>query len=226
MKNKILLLALFLLGSGFAFGQYEPIKEAKVRNNETKFTRNFYFGVGTGLHYKYGLLGVGFGYRVAPFAIAELNFGMGLYGGKVGLTGIFNAGNKNGWCPTLGLNRSAGSVDIEGESNVVYNGLGYKTKGTYYLDPMLLLTPGIQRQFITKKGNRITMDLGYSIALNKQIFGFTDSKIQIYDVANNYLIVPSADVSFSAEEKAAIQLLSPSGVTIGFSYNFGLGTKY
>jgi hypothetical protein len=215
MKKPCLLFVLFLLGQFGTYAQYQPAYGNGSTNQDLPLPK-YYIGTGTGLQYKYGIIGLGFGYRVSPQTIVEFNAGAGVYGSKVGLTGIFNSGSKNAWCPFIGFSRSSGIEEFVSDFDIVYNGQTSKVNTSLFLDPVITLTPGLQRQFVTKSGNRFTIDLGYAIALNKQVFGFTESKIL---VGTSY--VNAADVKLTSVQRSAIQILGPSGLTVGVSYNFG-----
>ncbi len=201
----------YLLG----FTQYQSPYSKDLSLKELPLPK-YYVSAGTGVQYKYGLVGIGLGYRVTETTLLELNTGIGAYGSKVGITGIFNSIGKNSWCPFLGFTKTSGIQELNTEFEIVYNGVNSKVNTTVFLDPVNTLNAGIQRQFVTKRGNRFTIDLGYAIGLNKQIYGFTDKTIL---VGNK--LVPVADVSFSSNQKSAIQILGPSGITIGVSYNYG-----
>lgn len=83
---KFLLIWLSLLSCQFTFAQYEPAYKTESESNGT--SPNFYLGIGTGLNYKTGAIGLSLGYRIAPKALVELNMGIGGYGSKIGLGGV------------------------------------------------------------------------------------------------------------------------------------------
>jgi len=204
-----------------AKAQYEPVYQKEKKENSTSIEigePKFYFGLGTGLHNKMGLLGISAGYKVAPNIIAELNLGIGIYGSKVGITTIFNAINKNAWCPTLGFSRASGAPSIETEVEVEYKGQTTKITTDYYLDPMFTLIPGVQRQFVSKRGNRFVLEFGFSLALSKQNYGFNKSEIWL-PLTNN--MVSTSELSFSTDQKTVFKAIDPAGLMLGLSYNFG-----
>ena len=214
MRHFLLLLMLFPVFTAYSQYQSPYLKEENVKR-EIPLPK-YYISAGSGIQYKYGLLGLGLGYRVTETTILELNTGIGAYGTKVGISGIFNSIGKNAWCPYLGFSKTSGVNELNTEFEVVYNGLTSKVNTSVYLDPVNTLNAGIQKQFVTKRGNRFTIDLGYAISLNKQVYGFNDKTILV----GNQL-VPADEVKFSNNQKSAIQILGPSGITIGVSYNYG-----
>lgn len=223
MKIQQLLVLVFGLNliNFTAKAQYEPVYQKDKKENSTSNEigePKFYLGLGTGLHYKMGLLGISAGYKVAPHIIAELNLGMGGYGYKVGITTIFNATNKNAWCPMLGFSRASGAPNIKTEVEVVYMGTKTKTTTDYYLDPMITLNTGIQRQFVSKRGNRFALEMGFAFGLNKQIYGFNEKTALL--VSTN-TVVATSELTFSDNQKAAFKLVNPAGLMLGLSYNFG-----
>ncbi|MCF8425600.1 MAG: hypothetical protein K9H61_01765 [Bacteroidia bacterium] len=204
-----------------AKAQYEPVYQKDKKGNSSSSEigePKFYFGLGTGLHYKMGLLGISAGYKVAPNIITELNLGIGGYGSKVGITTIFNAINKNAWCPMLGFSRASGFSTINTEVEVVYMGATTKTTTDCYLDQMITLNTGIQRQFVSKRGNRFALEMGFAFGLNKQYYGFNESSALLVSTNTR---VSTNELTFSNNQKAAFKLLNPAGLMLGLSYNFG-----
>jgi hypothetical protein len=215
MKKPILPFLIFVLFGLSSFAQYQSPYTGVVDPKEIALPK-VYLSVGSGLQYKYGILGLGFGYRVAPTAIVEFNTGLGLYGSKVGLTGIFKSGYKNGWCPSIGFSKANGFQDLILDVEVSFNEKDYEVNTSINLDPLLTINAGLQRQFMTKRGNRFTIDLGYAIGLNKQIITFNEKSVLI---EGKYIATENVD--FSANQKSFFQTLGPSGLTLGLSYNFG-----
>jgi hypothetical protein len=215
MKKPILTLLIFILFGLNTFAQYQSPYTGVADPKEIGLPK-VYLSVGTGLQYKYGILGLGFGYRVAPNAIVEFNTGLGAYGTKVGLTGVFKSSSQNGWCPNIGFSRASGIQEFVTDVEVKYNGNTYEVNTSLNLEPLVTVNAGLQRQFITKSGNRFTLDFGYAIGLNKQVINFNEKSVL---VDGKY--VNTSDLQLSSTQKSLFQVLGPSGIIIGFSYNFG-----
>jgi hypothetical protein len=223
MKILHLLIIVFVLNliDFTAKAQYEPVYKKDKKGNSTSSEieePKFYLGLGTGLHYKMGVLGISVGYKVVPSIIAELNLGIGGYGSKVGITTIFNAINKNAWCPMLGFSRASGAPNVITEVEVIYMGTTTKTTTDYYLDQMITLNTGVQRQFISKRGNRFVLEMGFAFSLTKQNYGFNESTALL---ASTNTYVPTSELTFSDNQKAIFKTLNPAGLMLGLSYNFG-----
>jgi hypothetical protein len=223
MKNKILFGILVLFCSQFAYAQYEyPYKNESATSASSN--PNFYLGIGTGLNYKTGAIGLSLAYRMAPKTLVELNMGIGGYGSKIGLGGVFNVIEKGTWCPSLSFSRASGgsdlplTVEVEVPSS---NGTATaKTDTKINLSPMFTLTPGVQRQFISKNGNRFILEFGFAIPLNTATQEFAESMAEV-----NGVMVPTSMLKFSSVQKTAFKLLDPAGLSLGLCYYFGFKPK-
>lgn len=206
------IISFFIFKPNFVYGQYvRPTDEISYKQ------KNAFISVGSGMHYKYGMIGFGFGMLFNENMISEFNFGLGGYGFKTGATLVFNAGSNKKWRPTLGFSRVSESNGAQLDVEVVYNLNNYTTKAKVDLSSAYTLNSGFQRVFLFRNGNNLALDLGYAILLNTPTYGFTDNQIKI---EGN--LVPSAAVEFSDPQKMVFRILRPSGVTLGLSYNFGL----
>lgn len=214
---KVFLAILFFVGSTHVcMAQYERPRYAE--SNDLK-KRNTFISIGSGLHYKYGLIGLGFGMRIGEDVIGEMNVGMGFYGFKSGFTTIFNAGSNKKWRPTLGFNRSSGVSNQELDVQVVYQLNSFDVKTKMDLAPALVLVPGFQRVFLFKNGSTLALDLGYAIALNSPSFQFSGEQdmVLIEGIGR-----PADEVKLSPMQKSLFDIMGPSGLQLGLSFNFGL----
>jgi len=64
---------------------------------------------------------------------------------------------------------------------------------------------GVQRQWIRPKGNRITLELGYSVLVDGGGAKLNDPDYQFTDIS-----------------KQVFETLKPGGLTVGFGYYFAL----
>lgn len=213
----ILLLLCLWLDPNELNAQYERPREV---NNSGGKTANTFLSFGSGVNFKYGMIGMGVGMKLGENVLGELNLGIGGYGFKTGITAIFNAGSNKKWRPTLGLTRASGAEDFETEVEVTHNLLTYKTTTKLNLPEAFALTPGFQRVFMFRNGSYLALDLGIAIGLNN-----FDAQISDQTVILDGIVTPSSEVEFTALQKQTLRVLGPSGLSIGLSYNFGLGLK-
>jgi len=166
----------------------------------------FYLGIGSGINNSCGAAGFKLGIRLNDKLILDAGVGAGSWGNKVSLGMVFNAINKNAWCPVLSISRASGINNVNVKLEVEDN-LGVKSKKdvTMNLTAATLFNIGIQRQWIRKSGNRLVLDLGFSILVDGASHENIDYTIQ-----------------FSDKGQRDLDLLKPGGLIIGFSYNFGV----
>jgi hypothetical protein len=222
MKTKFItysffFLSLLLVQTNTTFGQYERPRE--VSSNNVK-RANIYLSLGSGLQYKYGMIGGGVGMYIGENTLGELTFGLGGYGFKTGVNMVFNSGSNKKWRPTLGFVRGSGISNFETEVEVVYN-LNVKNVTTKInLPAAFALTPGVQRIFMFRNGSSFALDLGIGISLNQYEASFSEDQVLFDGVLR-----PSQMISFSDLQKTTFKVTGPSGIICGVSYNFGLGLK-
>ena len=168
---------------------------------------SFYFGLGTGINVNTGLTGIKLGARLNESILVEASAGIGSWGNKIGLGIVLNAKNSSSWCPAISISRATG-IDKFSSNLELKNALGatYKKDVDISLNPATLFNISMQRQWIRPKGNRIVLELGYSIL-------FAGSE---YSVSLN-----QGEKLSDASEKV-MNALKPGGIMIGFSYNFGI----
>ena len=136
----------------------------------------------------------------------DAGVGVGSWGSKVSLGIVFNAINKNAWCPVLSISRASGLNDANVKLEVE-DAFGVKSKKdvNMNLTAATLFNIGIQRQWIRKSGNRLVLDLGFSVLVD----GGSHENIDY-------------TIHFSDKGKNDLNDLKPGGLVVGFSYNFGV----
>lgn len=216
---------LLLLGLSYpVFCQYEPPAQKENKNNEAGNVNQqpaFYIGLGTGIYCKYGLIGLAFATRITEKTLAEVQIGAGGWGNKAGISVTTNVKGINGWCPSIGFNRSFGAEAIKLEPEVTNNGgTPFKVKTNLNLKPMNVICLSMQRQFLNARGNRFILEFGYSIPISETIVEFADQTV-VY----NGVVIPTSNLQFSSIQKTALKIQNPSGLLLSLSYHFALG-KY
>lgn len=175
-------------------------------NGLLKKTPAFYLGIGTGLNNNCGAAGFKLGIRMNDKMILDAGVGVGSWGSKVALGMVFNAIDKNAWCPVLSISRASGINNANVKLEVV-DDFGIKSKKEISMDltAATMFNLGIQRQWVRKSGNRLVLDLGFSILVDGASHENIDYAIQ-----------------FSDKGKRELEAFKPGGLMIGFSYNFGV----
>lgn len=212
-------LYLLLAQTNTTFGQYERPRSA---DNSNAKKANAYLSVGSGMYYKYGLLGVGLGMMVGEDVLAEYTFGLGANAFKNGVNLVFNAGSNKKWRPTIGFVKASGVKGFETEVEVVIISTSATQKATAKIDrpPAYVLTPSLQRIFKFRNGSTMAIDLGIGLSLNNFEPNFSENAIVV-----DGFIVPVQEIKFSDLQKTLFQVNGPAGIIVGLSYNFGLGLK-
>ena len=217
MKNlkKRYLTTLFLLGiSLLGMAQYERPRSSE--SNDIR-KRNAFISIGSGIHYKYGLIGLGYGMMLNEQLLGELNVGIGGYGFKSGFTAIFNAGSNKKWRPSIGFSRASGSENQDLDVEVIYQLNNQNINAKIDLEPAYVLVPGFQRVILFRNGNNLAFDIGLAIALNNPGYSFSEKFVKI-----NGNTINTYELEFSDLQKSTFELLRPSGLKLGMSFNFGL----
>lgn len=195
MKNFVITILICLL---------TQLANAQIETEQK--TPAFYLGAGTGINSNCGAVGFKLGIRLNNKMILDAGVGIGTWGSKTSLGIVFNAVNKNSWCPTLSISRASGieNVDLKLE---VTDELNYTSKKNVKLNlnAATCFNVGLQRQWIRKSGNRLVLDLGFSILVDGGNHELQDYYNKITD-----------------DGKKELNAFRPGGLTIGFSYNFGV----
>jgi hypothetical protein len=203
MKTKFFLLVLFSVA-------LFNIIVAQNITDYSKLTKqhNIYFGFGSGLNYNCGLIGLKLTGRVTETVLIDASAGIGSWGNKLGLGIIFNAKNENAWCPTISYSRATGIDKVPLEVEVT-SPSGVKSKNTYDINykPANMVNIGVQHQWIRPQGNRITLELGYSILVSGGEYSLNDQGLGL---------------TIADSMKPVFDLLKPGGFTVGFGYYFAL----
>ena len=168
---------------------------------------SFYFGLGTGINVNTGLAGIKLGARINESALIEASAGIGSWGNKMGLGIVLNAKNSTSWCPVISISRATGldkfPTNLEMKN---FYGATYKRDVDITLKPTTLLNISMQRQWVRPNGNRIVLELGYSIMV----------------AGGEYEIALNQGEKLSDISERAMNTFKPGGIMIGFSYNFGV----
>jgi hypothetical protein len=166
---------------------------------------NFYIGVGSGLNYNCGLVGLKLTGRISDKILIDASVGSGTWGNKLGLGLILNAKNETAWCPVISVSRATGLENAPFQIETISNGFKTTAIRNVTLSAATMVNLGVQRQWIRPKGNRITLELGYSVLVSGGEAKLTDPDYQFTDVS-----------------KQVFEILKPGGLTVGFCYYFAL----
>jgi hypothetical protein len=167
---------------------------------------SFYIGVGTGLNYNCGLLGLKLTGRVNDKILVDASVGLGTWGNKLGLGLILNAKNENAWCPVISISRATGAENVPTQIETInINGAKTTAIRNVTLNPATMISLGVQKQWIRPMGNRISLELGYSVLVNGGEAKLTEPDYQFTDFS-----------------KQVFNILKPGGLTVGFGYYFAL----
>ncbi len=169
---------------------------------------SFYIGVGSGLNYNCGLVGLKLTGRISDKILIDASVGSGSWGNKLGLGLILNAKNETAWCPVISVSRATGLENIPLSVTVTNSG-GYTRTDVYNMkyNAANMVNLGVQRQWIRPKGNRITLELGYSVLVSGGEYSINDQGLGL-------ILVESS--------KQVLELIKPGGLTVGFGYYFAL----
>lgn len=223
MKKTILNL-LFLVTVAIANAQYVPAEDSnpksKTLSTPGKTLYPIYLGLGTGVYGKYGIVGLSGAVRLSPQTLAELNLGYGFWGTKMGVSLTTFAKDKNAWCPSIGFSRNTGFENVQLTSLITYKGGSSEMEytGLHTFEPVNILHLGVQRQWLSARGNRILLELGYSLALNTPTVVLETTGIMF-----NNQFIPVSDITFSDTQQSIYDIMAPNGLMVSFAYQFGMG---
>jgi hypothetical protein len=195
-----ILVTIIVITNNIAFSQTNKYDEAPK-------SPSFYFGLGTGINVNTGLTGIKLGARLNESTLVEASAGIGSWGNKFGLGVVLNAKNSASWCPVISISRATG-IDKLSTNLEFKNALGSTNKRDIdvTLNPATLFNISMQRQWIRPKGNRIVLELGYSILF----------------AGSEYSVALNQGEKLSDTSEKVMNSLKPGGIMIGFSYNFGI----
>lgn len=212
MKGKITILLCFLYVTNYAQTNQQFLQSDKLKHS-------IYLGLGTGIYGKYGIIGASMGVKVFPKTLIELNLGVGGWGSKAGIS-FTGPSFKRKWFPSFGITKNFGAKNVLVNSQISYKGgttlLDYN-QGLNYND-VNVFHLGVQRQWMSKRGNRFVLEMGYSFAMNEPIVSLAVDGITFY---NSF--IPKEDITFSNQQARIHQIVSPSGIMINLVYQFGIG---
>lgn len=158
---------------------------------------NLFLGVGTGLNATTGIFGLRFDARVSDKVMLGVAAGIGSWGGKISFSGNYQT--ASGWCPMISISRASGADSIPMALELA-NG---QTKTiAMRLDPVNVITLGVEKQWFTARGNRFYLDLGYAIPTTA---GNPFSTVNPFDV-------------ISPNSTRAMKFASPGGLVVAFGF--------
>lgn len=201
MKKRNILVALLFCSITYLVGA-QNIKDY----SSLEKAPSFYIGIGSGINYNCGLVGLKLTGRVSDKILIDASVGSGTWGNKLGLGLILNAKNETAWCPVISVSRATGIENTPVKIETI-NSNGFKTDAirNVTLSPATMINLGVQRQWIRPKGNRITLELGYSVLVSGGEAKLVDPDYQFTDMS-----------------KELFEFLKPGGLTVGFAYYFAL----
>jgi hypothetical protein len=188
----------YLLLVGFIFGLLLPACAQE--------TRKVYLGIGTGVNYPAGLIGISLELQLTTDLTAYGALGMGSWGGKVGAGLRYYVDYPKSWAFGLGYSYATGidDVDLTLENSYVYSGGSTGTTAVNFkLLPVSTINISVLKQWMIgkQKRNRIGLELGYAIPTA------TDR----YQVAE----------SLTSKGKNFMNLMQPGGLLLGTTLSFG-----
>lgn len=175
------------------------VTNAQYRNSDCP---KLYLGFSAGINNAPGFIGLNIDVPVTQQFSLGTGGGLSTWGYKAYGEGrfYFNECNR-GWALGTGLTYSTGAQNL---SLPMPTTIG-ETDVTLDLEPtMNIMFSGYRFFNLGRSGHRFHLQLGYSYALD-------DAP---YTVKSNHVI--------TSDGKAALDLLSPSGIIIGFGFTFGI----
>lgn len=200
MKKRNILVALLFCSITYLVSAQNITDYSKLAN-----APSFYIGVGSGLNYNCGLVGLKLTGRISNKILIDASVGSGTWGNKLGLGLILNAKNETAWCPVISFSRATGLENAPIQIETINNGVKTDAIRNVTLSAATMVNLGVQRQWIRPKGNRITLELGYSVLVGGGEAKLTEPDYQLTDVS-----------------KQVFEILKPGGLTVGFGYYFAL----
>ena len=168
---------------------------------------SFYFGIGTGINVNTGLTGIKLGARLNEFSLIEASAGVGSWGNKIGIGIVLNSKNSTSWCPVISISRATGLDKFSNNLELINSsGITYKRDADVTFNPATLSNIGMQRQWVRPNGNRIVLELGYSILI----------------AGSEYSVKLNQGEKLSDLSEKLMNTLKPGGIMIGFTYNFAI----
>jgi hypothetical protein len=168
--------------------------------------RKLYLGIGTGINYPTGVLGVSLELQIINNLTAYGALGLGSWGGKVGAGIRYYTNYPQGWAFGLGYSYSSGlnNLEVQLEGQHVNGGTNGTSPVTFKLLPVSTINiSGVKQWLIGKqKKNRIGLELGYAIPTAQDRYDTRES--------------------LTPEGKDFMNLLQPGGLMLGTSFSFGL----
>ncbi len=199
--KKALFTILFMATVGIGYSQTVSVPQTAMPSSNVDVPGQIYLGFGTGINSPTGALGVRFDGKVSDRVMLGVALGSGTWGNKIAFSATFLT--KSHWCPNVSFGRAFG-VDSVPITRVV-NGV---TTGTYGVrqEAVNYLSVGMEKQWFTKRGNRLSLNLGYAFSM----------------AAGNPFYAIDKTIVMTPEEKTVCRILSPGGLVVAFGYSFRL----
>ncbi|MES2629888.1 MAG: hypothetical protein V4616_13060 [Bacteroidota bacterium] len=204
MKNFLFVLAVLCTTGSFAQSNTtfnQRIKEKPAVNNNG----SVFLGVGSGINAATGFFGARVDVKIAERFTLGAGIGSGTWGTKVSLTATYVPASR--WCPVVSIGRADGIKDLHlstnnnsAIANVTING-----------NAVNYISLGVERQWYTRRGNILRLDLGYAVRA---------SSGALFTQVNDPLNPPTAEQQRAV--KASMNAIAPSGIVLSFCYSFRL----
>jgi hypothetical protein len=191
-----------------SFAQTTPAannaKQTIMPGDYVKGHTQLYWGFGSGINNLTGVIGLRLDAVISEKIMLSAGAGFGGWGYKLSLSGIYRT--KSNWNPMIGVARATGIDAIPLKLEVMEGGYTRNRDVTVELRPVTTLNFGVEKQWFTKKGNRIYIDLGYSLS------GFESPLFTI----------KTPGVVVTEDGKNSIRVISPGGLILGAGIAFHL----
>jgi len=199
MKKQFLTLVGLLMGLGL-FAQNSVGSGGAVNPSAQKGA--FYLGLGTGINSPSGMIGLRLDAKVTEKLMLGVAAGIGSWGTKVSANAYFIT--PSNWCPMIGIGHTSGIDSIALEMGV-QNKAGFQ-QVPVQLKPVNVINLGVHKQWFTKRGNRLFLELGYSVNVTNSI----------------YRELNPVKYPLTAESRQLIRFMSPGGLIASFGVAFRL----
>ena len=174
--------------------------------DEKKPCRRTFIALGSGINSNYGIIGLGFesSFEIGKVPIQwALNVGVGSWGGKAGgeMRVNYSGCPHHGGALAIGFVHSSGLDSLQWETTINNT----TRPSTLRLFPQNNLHLSWYRSFRLGRGAKFFLQAGYSIAFSPR----------------TYEVIRGSELS--REDKGAIEVLRPGGLTLALGFGFSLG---
>ena len=208
MKKQSILILICLLSFG-AFAQNSNNVPTKENGNKTKLVRpnkcpRVYLTLSSGLNNNNGLFGVSFDVPIEKWLSVEGGVGSSTWGNKIHLGGKYYLDPCNrGWAFGTGVTFNTGLQNFHNSMETIYNP---SENVVLNLNPQTNLYLAAYRFWnLGRRYNRIYLEMGYSVPLNRTNY---------YDQIQGNPI--------SDKSKTALSLIAPGGLIVAAGFSFAV----